>query len=167
LQFKSATTLILPGVGDFSAATKNLKTIKEEIHEMSKTGLPIFGICLGLQLLFRKSEEGEGEGLGLLEGRNLQLPNSVKVPHMGWNTICILAQNKLLEGLEDEPYFYFAHSYYPAPVDKSIVCAETNYGVTFSSVIAQKNICGTQFHPEKSGKQGLKILENLFNFVKR
>lgn len=120
-----------------------------------------------MQLLFQKSEEGDGEGLALLEGKNVRLPNTVKVPHMGWNTVRIVAQSKLVEGLKEGSYFYFAHSYYPVPEDKKVISAETNYGVTFASVAAHKNICGTQFHPEKSGKNGFKFLENFKMFVKR
>jgi glutamine amidotransferase len=167
LQLEQADALIFPGVGDFSTASKNLAPIRGEILELVSGGLPVLGICLGMQLLFQKSEESEGEGLALLEGKNVRLPNSVKVPHMGWNTVRIVAQSKLVEGLEGEPYFYFAHSYYPVPVDKRVICAETTYGVTFASVIAKNNICGTQFHPEKSGKNGLKFLENFSGFVKR
>lgn len=167
MQLKQADAIILPGVGDFSAASKNLVPIKGKILELVNGGLPVLGICLGMQLLFQKSDEGEGEGLALLEGKNVRLPNSVKVPHMGWNTVRLVAQNRFVEGLEGEPYFYFAHSYYPVPADKGVICAETTYGVTFASVTAKNNICGTQFHPEKSGKDGLKFLENFSGFVKR
>lgn len=167
LQLEQADALIFPGVGDFSAASKNLASIKGEMLELVNGGLPVLGICLGMQLLFQKSEEGDGEGLALLEGKNVRLPNSVKVPHMGWNTVRIVAQCKLVEGLKDGAYFYFAHSYYPVPADKRVICAETNYGVTFASVTAKRNICGTQFHPEKSGKDGFKFLENFSMFVKR
>ena len=166
-QLKQAEAIILPGVGDFSTASKNLASLKEEICALAREGLPVLGICLGMQLLFQKSEEGEGDGLALLEGKNVQLPSSVKVPHMGWNTVRVVAQNRLVEGLQGETYYYFAHSYYPDPVDKDVVCGETIYGVTFASVIAKGNICGTQFHPEKSGKQGLKFLKNFLSFVKR
>lgn len=166
-QLEQAEAIILPGVGDFSTASKNLAPLKEKIFELARKGLPVFGICLGVQLLFQESEEGEGEGLALLEGKNVRLPSSVKVPHMGWNTVRFVAQNRLVEGLQGETYYYFAHSYYPLPVDKSVVCGETTYGVAFASVIAKNNICGTQFHPEKSGKQGLKFLENFVDFVKR
>ncbi|MGB9959277.1 MAG: imidazole glycerol phosphate synthase subunit HisH [Candidatus Bathyarchaeales archaeon] len=166
-QLEQAEAIILPGVGDFSTASKNLASLKDEIIELVGKGLPVFGICLGMQLLFEESEEGEGEGLALLEGRNVQLPGSVKVPHMGWNTVRFIAQNRLVEGLQDEAYYYFAHSYHPFPTDKRVVCGETTYGVTFASVIAKNNICGTQFHPEKSGTQGLKFLENFLKFAKR
>lgn len=166
-QIEQAEAIILPGVGDFSTASKNLAPLKEKMLELAREGLPVLGICLGMQLLFQKSEEGEGEGLALFEGRNVRLPSYVKVPHMGWNTVRVVAQNRLIEGLQDETYYYFAHSYYPFQADKSVICGETTYGVTFASVIAKNNICGTQFHPEKSGRQGLKFLENFLDFVKR
>lgn len=166
MQLKQAEAIILPGVGDFSTASKNLAPIREALFELAKGGTPVLGICLGMQLLFQKSEEGNGEGLGLLEGENVRLPDFVKVPHMGWNTIQIIKQNMLFEGLESEAYYYFAHSYYPVPVENGIVCAETTYGTTFASVVAKQNIYGTQFHPEKSGMQGLKFLKNFLNFVK-
>jgi glutamine amidotransferase len=120
-----------------------------------------------MQLLFRKSEEGEGEGLALLDGESLQLPSFVKVPHMGWNTVKVVRQNILFEGLENGSYYYFVHSYYPVPAEQSIVCAETFYGVTFASAVLFQNICGVQFHPEKSDVNGLRVLENFCNFVKR
>ncbi|MBC7130957.1 imidazole glycerol phosphate synthase subunit HisH [Candidatus Bathyarchaeota archaeon] len=164
-QIKAADAIILPGVGDFSTASKNLAAIKDEIIEQVADGKPILGICLGMQLLFQKSEEGDGEGLGLLEGENVQLPKIVKVPHMGWNTIRIVRENELLDGLQDDEYYYFAHSYYPTPADKNAICAETEYGVTFPSIIAKDNIYGTQFHPEKSGEKGIKLLENFRRIV--
>jgi glutamine amidotransferase len=120
-----------------------------------------------MQMLFRKSEEGKGEGLAFFEGNNVQLPRFVKVPHMGWNNVQETAPNVLLDGLENESYFYFAHSYYPIPAEKRVVCAETTYGVHFASVIAEQNIFGTQFHPEKSGLKGLRLLKNFYKFVKR
>lgn len=166
-QLKQAEVIILPGVGDFSTASKNLSPVKETLIELVNRGTPVMGICLGMQLFFEKSEEGEGEGLALLEGESVQLPNFVKVPHMGWNTIRVVKQNPLFEGLNGEQYYYFAHSYYPVPTSKEVVCAETSYGVIFASAIAQQNIFGTQFHPEKSGVQGLKLLENFLSFIKR
>lgn len=166
-QLKQAEAIILPGVGDFSTASKNLSPVKETLIELAKGGTSIMGICLGMHLLFQKSEEGEGEGLALLEGESVQLPKFVKVPHMGWNTVRIIRQNPLFEDLKSELYYYFAHSFYAIPVDNEVICAETTYGTTFASVIARQNIFGVQFHPEKSGLQGLKFLKNFLNFVKR
>jgi glutamine amidotransferase len=164
---KQADAIVLPGVGNFSTASKKLATIRESLLELVKGRTPFFGICLGMQLLFRKSEEGIGEGLAFFEGENVRLPGYVKVPHMGWNTVQDTAPNILLKDLENESYFYFAHSYYPIPADKNIVCAETTYGVRFASVVAEQNIFGTQFHPEKSGLQGLQLLKNFHDLVKR
>lgn len=166
-QLKNADAIVLPGVGNFTAALKNLASIKNEILELVSGGMPILGICLGMQLFFPRSEEGAGRGLAVFEGENIQLPSSVKVPHMGWNTVRIVEKNELLEDLQDESYVYFVHSYYPAPADEDIVCAETTYGTTFPSAIVKQNIFGTQFHPEKSGETGLKILNNFVKIAKR
>jgi len=166
-QLKKADAIALPGVGSFPAAATKLDAVKEELVDAVKSGVPLLGICLGFQLFFPESEEGAGKGLALFEGKNVKLPNSVKVPHMGWNTLRIVKQNELFEGVEDGSYVYFVHSLYPAPLDRSIVCTETDYGATFTSAIAEKNVYGTQFHPEKSGDVGLRILENFARIVSR
>jgi glutamine amidotransferase len=166
-QIKKADAIALPGVGNFSAAAAKLEAAKEELLDAVKSGIPTFGICLGMQLFFPESEEGAGKGLALFEGKNVRLPNSVKVPHMGWNTLRIVKQNKILEGVDDEAYVYFVHSLYPAPIDNEVVCAQTDYGTTFTSVIAAKNVYGTQFHPEKSGDVGLRILRNFAKIATR
>ena len=166
-QIKSADAIALPGVGNFSAAAAKLDAVREELMDTVKNGTPVFGICLGLQLFFQESEEGAGKGLALFEGRTVRLPSSVKVPHMGWNTLRMVKQNEIWQGIDDEAYVYFVHSLYPVPVDKEIVCAETDYGATFTSAIASKNVYGTQFHPEKSGDTGLKILKNFAKIVTR
>jgi glutamine amidotransferase len=166
-QMKNIDAIVLPGVGNFSAASTKLESFREEITESIKKGLPLFGICLGMQLFFPESEEGEGRGLTLFQGKNARLPSSVKVPHMGWNTLEIVTKNEIFEGLDDNCYVYFVHSLYPVPADKNIICAQTSYGVTFTSVIAKQNVYGTQFHPEKSGAVGLRILGNFFRIVKR
>jgi glutamine amidotransferase len=166
-QIRKADAIALPGVGNFSAAAAKLDAVKEELVDAVERGTPVFGICLGLQLFFPESEEGTGKGLALFRGKNVRLPSSVKVPHMGWNTLRIVKQNEILDGVEDEAYVYFVHSLYPVPVDKEIVCAETDYGATFTSAIAAKNVYGTQFHPEKSGDIGLRILRNFAKIVTR
>lgn len=166
-QIKKADALALPGVGNFSAAAAKLDAVREELIDTVKSGTPVLGICLGLQLFFQDSEEGAGKGLALFEGRTVRLPSSVKVPHMGWNTLRMVKQNEIWQGIDDEAYVYFVHSLYPVPVDKEIVCAETDYGATFTSAIANKNVYGTQFHPEKSGDIGLKILKNFAKIVTR
>ena len=166
-KLKDADAIALPGVGNFSAAAKTLEHVKGELVDAVKAGTPILGICLGLQLYFETSEEGPGEGLAFFKGKDVRLTGSVKVPHMGWNTIQIVKENELFEGVSDEAYVYFVHSLYPVPKDKGIVCTQTKYAKTFTSAIASKNIYGTQFHPEKSGDVGLKILENFAKAVTR
>jgi glutamine amidotransferase len=166
-ELKKADSIALPGVGNFSAAAEKLEPVRNEILDAVKNGVPLLGICLGLQLFFSRSEEGKGDGLALYEGKNVWLPNSVKVPHMGWNTLRIVRQNELLEGVKDASYVYFVHSLYPVPLDKDLVCTETDYGTTFASAVASKNVFGTQFHPEKSGDVGLKILKNFARTVKK
>jgi glutamine amidotransferase len=157
----------LPGVGSFSAAITKLDTVKDTLLAAVESGTPLLGICLGLQLFFPESEEGPGKGLSLFEGKNVRLRGEVKVPHMGWNTLRMVKQNELFDGVANESYVYFVHSLFPVPKDKEIVASETEYGATFTSAIASKNVFGTQFHPEKSGDIGLKILENFSKIVKR
>jgi len=166
-QLKEADAIVLPGVGNFSAALKNLGPLREEIRERVRGGIPVLGICLGMQLFFPESEEGEGIGLALCQGKNVLLPSFVKVPHMGWNTLRIVRQNELLEDIQNESYVYFVHSCYPVPMDKDIICAETTYGITFASATAKQNVYGTQFHPEKSDAVGLRVLRNFVRIVKR
>ena len=166
-QLKKADAIALPGVGTFSAAALKLGAVAEEIMDAVENGKPLLGICLGLQLFFRESEEGPGKGLGLFEGKTVMLRGAVKVPHMGWNTLRIVRQNEFFEGVEDSAYVYFVHSLYPVPINKEIVTAETEYGTAFTSAIASKNIFGTQFHPEKSGDVGLKILSNFAKIIRR
>jgi imidazole glycerol-phosphate synthase subunit HisH len=160
-----ADAIALPGVGSFTAASSKLETLEETLLTKIKDGTPLLGICLGLQLFFESSEEGPGTGLTLFKGRNIQLPNTVKVPHMGWNTLNIVKPNELFDGIEENTYVYFVHSLYPVPQDKKTVCTTTEYGVTFTSSVANKNIYGTQFHPEKSGDVGIRILKNFFKTV--
>jgi glutamine amidotransferase len=166
-QIENADAIALPGVGNFSAAVTKLGAVKETLLDAVKSGKPLIGICLGLQLFFPESEEGPGSGLGLFKGKTVRLQGDVKVPHMGWNTLRIVKPTQLFEGVADESYVYFVHSLYPAPADKQIVATETEYGVTFTSAVAKGNVFGTQFHPEKSGDVGLKILSNFAKIVKR
>ena len=164
---KRADAIALPGVGNFTAAARQIEPVKQVMLDAVSDGVPVLGICLGLQLFFRQSEEGEGNGLGLYEGKTVWLPNSVKVPHMGWNTLRVVKQTRLLDEVADESYVYFVHSLYPIPNEKKLACTETDYGTTFASAIADKNVFGTQFHPEKSGEVGLKILKNFTILVKK
>ncbi len=160
-----ADAIAMPGVGSFTAASEKLDTVKETLQAKIQEGTPLLGICLGLQLFFESSEEGPGKGLALFKGRNVQLPKTVKVPHMGWNTLNIAKPNELFDGIAEGTYVYFVHSLYPVPKDKKIVCTTTDYGTTFTSAVTSKNIYGTQFHPEKSGDVGIKILKNFVKTV--
>jgi glutamine amidotransferase len=158
----SASHIILPGVGAFRDAMKNLKErnlIDVIIENCLNRRKPLLGICLGMQVLFEESEEfGIYRGIGLLKGRVVRFNLELKVPHMGWNTVKLKKSNPLIDA--DERYFYFVHSYYVVPSDESIIGGTTEYGINFPSYINSENIHATQFHPEKSEKQGLKLLKN-------
>jgi len=138
----------------------------DRIAELTRQGRPVLGICLGMQLLFELSEEGPADGLGLIKGKIARLPNSVKIPHMGWNQLSIIKPNDILEGIGEGSWCYFVHCYYPQ-TNESIISARTEYGVTFPSVIESKNLIGTQFHPEKSGKIGAMLLRNFARNLRR
>ncbi len=166
-RLRNFDAVVLPGVGNFKAGLQSLKVLGKDIIGLVEGGVPLLGVCLGMQLLFEKSEESLGEGLGLVKGRVLRLPEHVKAPHMGWNTLMISKSIELLDGVDEEDYFYFAHSYYPSPLDKDVIVAETEYGLSFASVIARGNVYGVQFHPEKSGKPGGRFLRNFAKIVKR
>ncbi len=161
-KLKSAEKIILPGVGNFGDAMRKLEKFREVIFEGVNNGIPFLGLCLGIQVILESSEESpRSGGLGVFKGACKRLPEDVKVPHMGWNSIEIVKKNiPILKGIPSGSYFYFVHSYYPVPKDKEIVAAITQYGVKFPSVIAKDNVFATQFHPEKSGSSGLKILGN-------
>jgi glutamine amidotransferase len=158
--------LVLPGVGNFRPAMSRLGQYRDRVAELTKQRRPMLGICLGMQLLFESSEEGPAEGLGLVKGRVARLPDSVKIPHMGWNQLNISKPNGILEGIGDGSWCYFVHSYYPQ-TSESIIAARTDYGVTFPSVIESENLIGTQFHPEKSGKIGAALLRNFARTLRR
>jgi len=175
--------VVLPGVGAFPDCMRNLEErgLLDIIPKVIEGGRPFLGICLGLQLLFTESEEfGIHMGLDIIKGKvvrfNPQLQTSpiplfakeggqgeLKVPHMGWNTINIKRRPPALEGIEDDSYFYFVHSYYVVPEDEGVVATVTNYGVDFVSSIWKENIFASQFHPEKSQEKGLRILKNFGN----
>jgi glutamine amidotransferase len=164
-ELADADSIALPGVGSFTAALDRLDKVKDILQTKVSEGTPLLGICLGLQLFFESSEEGPGNGLAYFQGNVKQLPHTVKVPHMGWNTLSIVKPNELFDGIAEGTYVYFVHSLYPTPKDQSIVVTETEYGTNFTSAVACKNIYGTQFHPEKSGDVGLKILKNFAKIV--
>jgi len=160
-------TLILPGVGNFGPATQRLRPLKDTIIDEVKSGKLFLGSCLGMQLLFKTSEESPGEGLGLINGKVKRFKENVKVPHMGWNTIKRLRDSTLLDGIPDDSYFYFVHSYYPKPENLKDVLAVTEYSQEFTSIVERTSIYGTQFHPEKSGDMGARLLENFASLVRK
>ena len=164
-EVEKADKLILPGVGSFGAAMEQLKKyeIDKMLQEAAEAGRPILGICLGLQLLFDDSEECPGvEGLHLLKGRILRIPDTkgLKIPHIGWNSLKLQNNGRLFEGIEEEPYVYFVHSYYLKAEEEQIVKASAEYGTHIHASIERGNLFACQFHPEKSSKTGLKILSN-------
>ena len=163
-KLRAADALLLPGVGSFSEAANRLP--KDEIHDLLKTGKPILGVCLGLQLFFKSSDEGPGKGLALISGRVKRLPSTVKVPQIGWNVLKVRNRSELVEGVPDESWVYYVHSYYPDTQDDCIV-ATTDYGLEYACLIAKNNVYGSQFHPEKSGATGRIILQNFLRLVKR
>lgn len=160
---EGAARLIVPGVGAFGPAAERLRPLFGEVRRFAESGRPLLGICLGQQLLFDASEEnGAYEGLGLLRGRVRYLPteNGLKVPHIGWNTLGWVQRHGLAEGMKDGEQTYFVHSLFTECDDASDIAAITEYGVAFPSAVMRGNVWGTQFHPEKSGAVGLRILEN-------
>jgi glutamine amidotransferase len=163
-----ARGVVLPGVGAFGQAMNNLRAIGWDVtlREVVARGMPLLGICLGMQLLFESSEEmGQHEGLGILRGAVKRFDGALKVPHMGWNQIHIKQPSMLLRDVPDGSYAFFVHSYYCAPRDESIILATTDYGIEFASVVGQNNVFGAQFHPEKSQHVGLKILYRFAEIV--
>lgn len=162
---------ILPGVGSFGDTMDTMTKygIKDTVLEYTNCGKPFLGICLGLQLLFPASEESpEAKGLGVFDGTITKIPSGdgLKIPHIGWNSLDIKNKDGIFKDIKGNPYVYFVHSYYLNAADKSIVSAQTNYGVTIDAAIAKGNVFATQFHPEKSGETGLKILKNFADIVK-
>ena len=161
-EIKKADKIILPGVGAFGDAIRNIESmgLRDAIVEASNTK-PFMGICLGMQLMFEKSEEDlTVEGLGIIKGRVEKFKNiELKVPEIGWNSVSKPKESNILNGLENNSYFYFVHSFHVVP-EEEVAAGVTNYGYDFVSVIEKGNIMATQFHPEKSHDEGLKILKN-------
>lgn len=167
-----AKGIVLPGVGAFRDCMKNLDNLKllDSIVKEIQKGKPYLGICLGLQILFTESEEfGTCKGLDVFKGRVVKFKfdagSDLKIPHMGWNTVRFVKKPPIFDGIQDNSYFYFVHSYYVAPEDKDIVAGTTDYGIEFTSMVWRNNIFATQFHPEKSQELGLKILKGFKEFV--
>ena len=164
-----ADALILPGVGAFKDAMDELERLglTEAIKDNVRRGKPILGICLGMQLFYEKSHEhGEWEGLGLLEGEVVRFRHDLKVPHMGWNNLLKGAESDFAPWITPDDYVYFVHSYYVVPKNREEVLYWTDYGVRFPAVVKRNHIFGMQFHPEKSGETGMKLLKNFGEAIK-
>ena len=166
-EITNADKVILPGVGAFGDAMKSLneRGLSDTLRRAAASGKPFLGICLGLHLLFEESEESPGvKGLGVFKGKVIKIPDTgLKIPHMGWNSITVTKESKILKDIGEEPYMYFVHSYYINPADMGIVSARTEYGLPLGIAVESGNVFATQFHPEKSGKVGMTILRNFIN----
>jgi len=166
----NAAALVVPGVGAFGDAMEELSRLDlvAPLRQRAAAGVPILGICLGLQIFFEESEEAPGvRGLGLVQGRVRRFSSEagLKIPHMGWNALNIRAGSRLFQGVPEGAYVYFVHSYFVAPTDEQVVAATTDYGVRFAAAIETRNILGVQFHPEKSQRTGLNILANFGRII--
>jgi len=173
-QIVGADRIIFPGVGAAGKAISDIKThrLDAALKEVFKDGKPILGICLGTQVILEYSQENDTECLGLVKGQVIKFPDDLrdtngrklKVPHMGWNSVKMKDSHPIFKGVAPDSEFYFVHSYYPAPESRDKVLGETSYGINFTSVIVEGNLVAMQFHPEKSGRPGLQILENFCNW---
>lgn len=164
-----ASAIVLPGVGAFADGIHKLEQrgFVEPLRRNIEKGKPLLGICLGLHFLFSESEEfGLHKGLGIFPGRVRRFSQGQKVPHMGWNTLQFKRQPPIFEGIAEGSYFYFVHSYYVDPEDKTIIASVTDYGLPFASMVWKDNIVATQFHPEKSQALGLRVLKNFGDWAK-
>ncbi len=169
----AADGVVFPGQGACDASMLSIRErgLFEIIRHSIDSGKPFLGVCLGLQLLLESSEEGEEPCLAILKGRTKRLPPEktdqvgLKIPHMGWNNVSLSIQHPVFEGIPNDSYFYFVHSYYADPEDKDIVAGVTNYGIDFCSAVAWDNVAAVQFHPEKSGAVGLRLYRNFLTLV--
>ena len=159
--------LLLPGVGNFDPAIKSISKSKTDLINYVKDNTPVLGICLGMEMFFEKSEEGNEKGLSVIKGDVIILPHSMKVPHMGWNNLEIKKSGKILEGVKDNDWVYFVHSYRVNPANNDVITAESDYGIKVPAVVEQDNFFGTQFHPEKSGKVGQIMIQNFLDVCKK
>lgn len=164
----AAERVIFPGVGESASAMAALRRtgMDEALRELRRAGRPMLGICVGCQVVFDHSEERDAECLGLLPGNVVAFrpDRHHKVPHMGWNRVHIERPHPLLTGIPDQSMFYFVHSYYPTPQSTDVVIGSTNYGLEFGSIVASENLAATQFHAEKSGRWGLRLLANFLHW---
>ena len=159
--------LLLPGVGNFDPAMNRIRDFLDVQFKEYVGNMPVFGICLGMEMFFEKSEEGKEKGLNVMDGKVVILPSSMKVPHMGWNNLQIKRSGKILEGVKDGSWVYFVHSYMAKPESNDVITAESDYGIKVPAVVEYDNFFGTQFHPEKSGTVGKIMLENFLKECKK
>jgi glutamine amidotransferase len=169
MELENYDGLVLPGVGNFDSAISSMQKDSALMNAAVDKDIPILGICLGLEMLFDRSEEGILEGLKILDGDVLMLPKiKVKVPHIGWNNLRIVnTGSNLLKGIPQDSWVYFVHSYHIEPQDDKLIAAVTEYGSKLPVVIERSNLFGTQFHPEKSGKIGAQIMKNFVNICEK
>ena len=160
--------ILFPGVGNFDPAVRSLRNYsKTDFKDHVQDKIPVLGICLGMEMFFEKSEEGKEKGLGVIEGEIVVLPSTMKVPHMGWNSIEITKSSPLLEGIKDDSWVYFVHSYRAKLKNTDVVVADSDYGIKIPAVVEKENFFGTQFHPEKSGKVGSIMISNFLRVCKK
>ena len=165
---REATALVLPGVGAFGACMKALsdRGFDSLVRERVAAGVPLLGVCVGMQMLFEESNEfGKAKGLGLLRGSVRRFGRDLVVPHVGWNQVTVKRNHKLLDGIKDGSFFYFVHSYFCEVEDPEVVLGETEYGGVYASMVVKANVAGVQFHPEKSQSTGLQLLRNFAEFA--
>ncbi|NIM26450.1 MAG: imidazole glycerol phosphate synthase subunit HisH [Nitrososphaeria archaeon] len=160
--------LLLPGVGNFDPAIKSIhEHSKTQFQEYVGSETPVLGICLGMEMFFDKSEEGHEKGLSVIDGEVIELPHTMKIPHMGWNNLEIKKSGKILQGVTDGSWVYFVHSFRAKPASNDVITAESDYGIKVPAVVEKDNFFGTQFHPEKSGKVGNLMIENFLQECKK
>lgn len=153
--------ILLPGVGNFDPAIRSIRNYsKTDFKDYVQDKIPVLGICLGMEMFFEKSEEGTETGLGIIDGEVIVLPNTMKVPHMGWNSLEIKTQSRFLEGVEDGAWVYFVHSFRAKPKSNDVIVADSDYGIKVPAVVEKANFIGTQFHPEKSSQVGSLMIKN-------
>ena len=158
---KEYAGLLLPGVGNFDPAIRSIRDYSEtDFKEYVGDNIPVLGICLGMEMFFEKSEEGKENGLNILDGEVVILPDTMKIPHMGWNSLDIRRDSKILDGVNNGSWVYFVHSYRIKPQNNELIIADADYGIKIPAVIEWNNFIGTQFHPEKSGKVGQIMIKN-------
>ena len=167
-QAKDFAGILLPGVGNFDPAIRSIRDYSAtQFKDFVQDKIPVLGICLGMEMFFAKSEEGKERGLDVLNGEVVLLPKEMKIPHMGWNSLQIKKESKILNGVDDGAWVYFVHSYRAKPLDEEIVVADADYGISVPAVVEKGIYFGTQFHPEKSGKVGSLMIKNFLRECKK